>query len=219
MTITITKANDPIQMRAFSCNDNLVGLRFDRLVVVDNAPSVQGRARWRVRCDCGKEKIVLGHNLKGGRTGSCGCRYHRLTGTSTHKTWEAMKYRCFVATSKDYSKYGARGIDMDPRWKEFLVFLKDMGPRPKGMTIGRIDNDRGYWKDNCRWETPTQQANNRRSTHFITLFGITKPIKQWATELKMSHQALWYRLKAGLTDVQIITIPLNHNNKFKERTA
>lgn len=86
---------------------------------------------------------------------------HGMYGTPTYDTWRHMKYRCDVPTAPWYHRYGGRGITYDPRWSDFSEFYKDMGERPEGMSLDRIDNDKGYNKDNCRWATITEQNNNR----------------------------------------------------------
>lgn len=85
------------------------------------------------------------------------------TSSLTYRSWEAMKYRRDVETSRQYPDYGGRGISYDPRWSSYDVFISDMGVRPSVLhTLDRIDNDKGYNKNNCRWATKQEQAFNRR---------------------------------------------------------
>ena len=131
---------------------------------------------------------------------------HGMWGTPTWKTWDSMKQRILNPNCKDYPNYGGRGLTIDPRWLEFNLFLNDMGIKPKNKSIGRIDNFKGYWPDNCRWETIYEQNNNRRSSVFITSNGITKTIAQWARYLGCPRQTIRYRLMAGWTPENITQI-------------
>lgn len=86
----------------------------------------------------------------------------------TYKSWADMKYRCDKPANKDYKNYGARGITYCEAWKVYTNFRRDMGRKPKGMSLGRKDNSKGYSPENCQWETSVQQNNNRRERTVIT---------------------------------------------------
>lgn len=88
---------------------------------------------------------------------------HGCYGTRTYSSWQAMRYRCSNPNNRNYKRYGGRGITVCDRWNDFVNFLADMGERPEGTSIDRINNDKGYYPDNCQWATPKQQANNRRN--------------------------------------------------------
>lgn len=130
---------------------------------------------------------------------------HGMTATPTWKTWDSIKQRVFNPKCKDYPDYGGRGIDIDPRWLEFTNFFADMGERPHRKTIGRVDNSKGYWPDNCRWETCREQNNNRRSSAYVTINNVTKTIAQWARELGTSRQTIRHRVVSGWLPEEIVS--------------
>jgi hypothetical protein len=110
-----------------------------------------------------------------------------------------MKQRCYDKSSPSYPNYGGRGIRVSKRWyHSFEEFLKDMGERPEGMTLDRIDNDKGYSKKNCRWASLTEQHNNRRDSIFVTREGETRTLTEWARELEFSPVTLFGRYSRGL---------------------
>lgn len=115
----------------------------------------------------------------------------------TYKIWSNVKARCLTVTNHAYADYGGRGISIPDKWHAFEGFLEDMGICPDGLSIGRIDNDAGYSKENCRWETSKEQANNRRSNVFVTAYGQRKTLQQWADSFDLTVSGLRYRLNTG----------------------
>ena len=127
---------------------------------------------------------------------------HGMRWTSTYKIWEAMKRRCLVKYSTGYKWYGARGIKVCESWMTFNNFFTDMGERPKGLTLSRVDNNGNYCKENCRWATWYEQANNTRKNRFITFHGQTKTMTQWCRELNKSYGVVSNRINKHGWDPQ-----------------
>lgn len=154
---------------------DLTGARFGRLVVCGRAAQKRRwKVLWHCECDCGGSTVADPSNLRRGHTKSCGClqrekvgairRTHGLSGTSEYRTWLDMIIRCESPANEQWKNYGGRGISVCERWMEFENFIADMGPRPPGLTIERINNDGNYEPSNCKWATMSEQNRNKRNT-------------------------------------------------------
>jgi hypothetical protein len=132
---------------------------------------------------------------------NCRSATHGMHKSSEYRSWYAMKARCKNPNRKGYERYGGRGISYDPTWDDFSVFLADMGPKkdPK-LELERVDNNKDYCKENCRWATRKEQTRNRggkRATRLYAFEGKTMCIADWAKEVGISPQSMQKRLNNG----------------------
>lgn len=168
---------------------DMTGQRFERLVVLKRAPIEKGKKpKWICQCDCGNITIVTRKHLLDGSTKSCGCyrkdwsrehnTKHGFGRTRLHRIWSGMKDRTCNPNSKYWKNYGGRGITLCPEWYKFENFLKWAIPSgyQDHLTLDRIDNDKGYSPDNCRWATIKEQENNRRNTVYCFYDGEKVPL-------------------------------------------
>jgi hypothetical protein len=206
---------------------DITGQRFGRLVVIESSGrSGNYDVTWLCRCDCGKEKVIVGSSLKRGGTKSCGCLFADLYTPkgelykATYNSWEGMMRRCNNAKSDGYKKYGARGINICVRWLSFANFHSDMGDRPEGRTIDRINNDDGYhcghcddcqehgWVANCRWATLDEQANNRRYDKCVSVNGDLVTLKKASSLVGIPYSALKWRKQNGWSTERALSEPV-----------
>lgn len=146
-----------------------IGEKFGRWIVLEDRKAVNGKAHFKCKCRCGKIKDIDSYELRTGHTKSCGCLSkelritHGMSETPEYKTWLSMIRRCTNQGDAGYINYGGRGITVCTEWLySFETFFKDMEERPGGLTIERINNDLGYFKENCCWASRAKQARNTR---------------------------------------------------------
>ena len=187
---------------------NLIGERFGRLVVIERAGTdASGHTAWKCKCDCGNEKIARGSHLKVGYIKSCGCLVidtlrdnstkHGLEHTRIYRIWQGMRLRCYNEKSNRFHRYGGRGITICDEWKNniqsFYDWAMSSGYR-EDLTIDRIDNDKGYSPENCRWVTIKEQMNHTSKNRHMTINGVKKTIAEWAEESGMNYSTLYTRI-------------------------
>ena len=134
------------------------------------------RIRYKATCECGRKSNPIAYRIFTGLTSgcvSCGAKRHGKYKSSTWNSWSGAKNRCLNKNNKDYPHYGGRGISFYKGWYKFEDFLRDMGEKPKGLSLDRIDNNGNYEPGNCRWATYSQQNSNQRKRFTLTLGELT----------------------------------------------
>ena len=131
-----------------------------------------------------------------------------MTGSGTHNSWAAMKRRCFYTSHEHFGSYGGRGITVCERWLLFENFLADMGERPEGCTLERIDPDGDYTPENCRWASQKEQCRNRRNNRLITCAGLTLTLAEWSARTGLDASKISHRLTAGWSVVNVQVSPV-----------
>lgn len=203
---------------------NLSGMKFGRLTLISYSHKDKySKPYWKCKCECENEVTVRYASIKYGITKSCGCLQrqnskgrptHNLFHSSIYDTWTSMIQRCTNPKNDRFSDYGGRGITVCDEWLNIENFYKDMGDKPKGMSLDRKDNDKGYCKENCRWATPKEQQNNMRSNVNIMYNGKIQTLSQWARELNIRVGTLNSRIFRDKWSIErAFTEPVNHHNK------
>ena len=199
---------------------DLTGQRFGRLLVMSRASSSNGFSVWNCVCDCGNPKTTRGVHLRKGETVSCGC-YHKEIKTihgrranqqtgqqrdATYLSFIAMKGRVLNPKNPAYHNYGGRGIKICSAWTEggFVQFLKNMGNRPAGMSLDRIDNNSDYSPENCKWSNEIEQAANRRTSNILLYQGRSQCLSAWSRELNITRHEIYKGLNQSMTLEEIV---------------
>lgn len=197
-----------------------------RMTAIGPAFRIGRHSKQVFECECGNVIVALVDNVKHRHNVSCGCyrkevvssrsTKHGLCGHSLYWTWVGMIQRCYNPNCARYQDYGGRGIAVCDRWREnFANFLSDMGERPKGCTLDRIDNSIGYEPSNCRWATREEQANNTRGNRMLTFNGKTQTIAQWSRELGLPKNPLCIRIRNGWSVERALSEPVRGKRKAK----
>jgi hypothetical protein len=224
-----------------------MGDRFGRLVVSDKHYYGPSNKRYvKCRCDCGKEIFVRTSSLYGKYKSSCGCLAHEMLDkqieqqqrriativskhapraismlSSSHPLydiWQSMLSRSTKNSDKDYQSYGGRGIGVCARWLDFDNFVEDMGVRPAGRSLGRIDNNKGYSVENCRWETGSEQLRNTRRRTEVNYHGERLCLMDLCDKLGITdkHNLVRARLARGWTAERAVSVPAAKQRKFSK---
>lgn len=188
---------------------DLTGMKFGRLTVIGRCGQTSsGNAKWECECECGNSTVSQSFHLRSGQTQSCGCLQRELTSkravrhgmsrTPTWNSWDAMVARCYRKTHGAYEKYGGRGITVCERWLRFENFYADMGDRPPGKTLDRINSNGNYESDNCRWATYVEQSLNRGDFNVsVTTDEVRLTVKEYAKVSGLHIQTIYKQIKKG----------------------
>ena len=205
---------------------NIAGMTFGRLTVLYRVGQHKKYGvMWKCTCSCGNETVAGTCNLRGGKTKSCGClrtearsisgknnkkHGHAVSGVTsqTYKSWRSMMSRCYQETNISFKYYGMKGISVCDRWHDFANFVADMGERPDGKSIDRINLSGNYEPINCRWATQKEQQNNRSTNVLISFNGKTQTLGQWASELGINKCTLQQRIAHGWSEDKAISTPV-----------
>lgn len=198
---------------------DIVGQKFGKLTVLKRVPNLtlengKQKSVYLLKCDCGNYCLNTSNAIKQ-KTKSCGCNWvesitsHKMTNSITYTSWDAIIQRCTNSNNHNYLSYRGRGITVCDRWLDFNNFLEDMGERvSKLYSIERLNNNLGYFKENCKWATSREQSLNKRSNVVITYKDKTQTLTEWCDELKLSYKLVQTRIKSlGWNFEQAITVP------------
>lgn len=195
------------------------GDRFGKLSVIGPAGHICKHRAFLFRCDCGLEKRISLAHAKSGHTTSCGCKQtlhghsKKNSSSATYTTWSSMIARCLNKKTERFPRYGGRGIKVCDRWLDFRNFLADMGEKPEGKSIDRINNNGNYEPSNCRWATVAEQVSNKSTTRKITFYGKTHTYAEWSRITGIPSSTLYNRVQAGCSPEQILSKTYHRNGR------
>lgn len=217
---------------------DLSGMRFGRLKVIrESDKSIHKKnthIKWLCLCDCGNYVDVASNSLKNGATQSCGCYHskrvieshtkHGLCYSRLHSIHTGIKQRCYNPNAPRYDRYGERNITVCDEWlgeNGFITFYKwaMANGYSDNLTIDRIDNDKGYSPDNCRWVTVAVQNNNKSTSHFITVNGVTHTIAEWAEINGIDKRTIVNRIRLGWNEEDAVTVKTFGRRSLKAKSG
>lgn len=216
---------------------NLVNQKFGRLVVIKKSHRKNNKVMWECLCDCGKITYVSTYYLTSGKIRSCGCLHKEqlLARSTTHNQrhtrlyfiWKGLRQRCNNPNHKQYKDYGGRGIKVCDEWdNHFEAFYEwamangyDKNAKKFECTIDRIDNDKGYSPNNCRWVNRVIQNNNTRANHRVAYNGETHTIAEWARIVDIPYKSLLNRINSYKWSIEkALTTPVDNSNNIRKST-
>lgn len=196
---------------------DLTGKKFGRLTAIE-PETINGRRKWKCKCDCGKEIYCVTNTLTGGKSKSCGClsaekakvnnTTHGKSKTRIYRIWEGMKARTTNKKHIAYNRY--KNVKVCKEWENFENFYKwsmENGYKD-GLTIDRIDNNKGYSPDNCRWTSYKTQGNNTNRNHLLKYKGEEKTMAEWAEKMNIPYGTLKYRIYNGWSIEKALETPV-----------
>lgn len=195
---------------------DLTAQKFGRLTVL----KYLGESKWLCKCDCGNYSTPIGYRLKNGITKSCGCLQrdivskqstkHGMSDKRIYSIWRNMKQRCSNPNATKYEIYGGKGIEVCNEWLDFMNFYNwaMANGYNDNLSIDRIDGNKGYTPENCRWVTYKVQGNNTEQNHILTYKGKTQNVTQWAEELGIDSNTLNTRISRGWNIEKALTTPV-----------
>lgn len=210
---------------------------FSRLTVIGPPENTPTGYHYMCQCVCGNQKLVRGAALNNKQVQSCGClrnealgkgrkvkhgHFANYTPSPTYITWQSMIKRCTNPKCQKYCYYGGRGITVCPEWMKFENFLADMGERPSGMSLDRINNNGNYEPVNCRWADGFQQHSNRRDNRLVTFNGTTECLALICRNQGLTgraYQRVRMRLQRGWTIESALTLPKYPANRNRKPLA
>jgi hypothetical protein len=201
------------------------GQKFNRWTIIGDDGGLLSQKRVLCRCDCGTKRSVILQTLINGRSKSCGCWKrevdikrkwkHGKSKTRTFRIWDNMLGRATRPNHDSFADYGGRGITVCERWLTFSHFLEDMGECQPHEEIDRIDNDKGYCKENCRWTTRQQNVLNRRNTLYVSPLGVRMTLHKCAEIFHIQYECLRRRVQAGWNIAKALMLPMQKGGRGK----
>jgi len=195
---------------------------FTRWTTTSESKKLRGNVYVLCICQCGTQRYVREERLLSGVSKSCGCyardilTTHGMTTKSDRKNsreywvWNSMVQRCTNPKNRGFHNYGGRGISVCEAWAKFINFYSDMGERPSDKhSLDRVDNNKGYSPENCKWVERTAQARNKRNNRILVCEGESKTLAEWSELTGLNHATILLRIKHGWSVEMAINTPLN----------
>jgi hypothetical protein len=202
--------------------NQIKGNKYGRLRAISRIGSNNfNKAIWLFECDCGKKIDLVASSVISGNTNSCGCLHkdnHRTHGKYNmriYNIWHVMNYRCNNPKNKDYYE---KGVKVCEKWLKFEGFYEDMGFSYKeNLTLDRIDNSKGYCKENCRWASTKEQSNNKTTNKILQFRGEKRTLSQWAEKFGLKYNTVYFRMYNGWSIEKALTLKPKRTGRIPKK--